>query len=168
MPTLFLHEFKTRLGVMRSASTDKQLVLLTLPDTSSSQFHELISDRFPKLDISKGGKINVNVEMQIALYCKGTLKKFSIPFLINGTPFQSTILKQVARIPYGKTESYGEVAAKSGFPRAFRAVGTVMSTNSLPLVIPCHRVVASNGIGGYGGGLEMKKTLLQMEGVRFD
>lgn len=168
MVTLYLHEFKTRLGVIRSASTNKELVLLMLPDTTADRFHEIISDRFPKYDFSRGGKINAIVEKEIKAYCAGKLKKFSIPVTINGSPFQSSILKHVARIPWGKVESYGEVAAKSGFPRASRAVGTVMSSNLLPLVVPCHRVVASNGIGGYGGGLEMKKTLLRMEGVQFD
>jgi len=168
MATLYLHEFKTRLGVIHSASTDKALLLLTLPDTTADRFHEMISDRFPKYEILLGGKINAIVEKEVKAFCTGRLKKFSIPLTINGTPFQSSILKHVARIPWGKIESYGEVAAKSGFPRAARAVGTVMSSNLLPLVVPCHRVVASNGIGGYGGGLEMKKILLGMEGVQFD
>ena len=168
MATLYLHEFKTRLGVIRSASTHKGLDMLTLPDTTAARFHESISGRLPHCEILRGGKINAIVEKQVKAYCSGNLKKFSIPLAFEGTPFQSSILKHVSRIHYGKTESYGEVAVKSGFPRASRAVGTVMSTNFLPLVIPCHRVVASNGIGGYGGGLEMKKTLLRLEGVRFD
>ncbi|TET95557.1 MAG: MGMT family protein, partial [Candidatus Zixiibacteriota bacterium] len=71
----------------------------------------------------------------------------------------------VARIPYGRTMTYGEVARAVGSPKACRAVGTANAQNNLPLVIPCHRVVASSGLGGYGGSVEMKKRLLRLEGA---
>ncbi|MCK4301404.1 MAG: MGMT family protein, partial [candidate division Zixibacteria bacterium] len=69
----------------------------------------------------------------------------------------------VARIPYGRTCTYGEIARAVGHPRASRAVGGANANNNLPLVIPCHRVVAANGLGGYGGGLAMKRRLLKIE-----
>jgi len=81
------------------------------------------------------------------------------------TEFQRRVMKVVRRIGYGKTMSYGDVADKAGAPRAARAVGSVMRKNLVPLVIPCHRVVASSGIGGYSAadGVSMKQRLLEME-----
>lgn len=80
------------------------------------------------------------------------------------TPFRRAVLEETMRIPAGQTRSYGWLAAKVGRPRAARAVGRVMATNPLPLVVPCHRVVASDGsLRGYGGGLPMKERLLRAE-----
>jgi methylated-DNA-[protein]-cysteine S-methyltransferase len=84
---------------------------------------------------------------------------------IRATPFQKKVLRRVARIPFGKTATYGRVAASVGAPNASRAVGQANASNNLPLVIPCHRVVAANGLGGYGGGLTLKKRLLNLEGA---
>jgi O-6-methylguanine DNA methyltransferase len=81
--------------------------------------------------------------------------------------FRRAVLAETLRIPAGRTRTYGWLAAKVGRPRAARAVGRVMATNPLPLVIPCHRVVGSDGsLHGYGGGLPMKAALLRMEGAR--
>ncbi len=83
------------------------------------------------------------------------------------TPFRRAVLEETMRIPAGETRSYGWLAQKVGNPRAARAVGRVMATNPLPLVVPCHRVVGSDGgLTGYGGGLAMKETLLRLEGAR--
>jgi methylated-DNA-[protein]-cysteine S-methyltransferase len=80
--------------------------------------------------------------------------------------FRRAVMEETIRIPAGETRSYGWVAAKAGHPRAARAVGRVMATNPLPLVVPCHRVVGSNGtLTGYGGGLPMKEALLRAEGA---
>jgi len=82
------------------------------------------------------------------------------------SPFRRAVLEETTRIPAGQTRSYGWLAAKVGNPRAARAVGRVMATNPLPIVVPCHRVVASDGsLHGYGGGLEMKARLLKAEGA---
>lgn len=83
-----------------------------------------------------------------------------------GTLFQRAVWRAVAEIPFGETASYGEVAMRVGRPGAARAVGYAVGHNPLPLFIPCHRVVASNGIGGYGGGrLDLKRKMLALEGV---
>ena len=82
------------------------------------------------------------------------------------TSFRRAVLEETMRIPAGETRSYGWLAARVGRPRAARAVGRVMATNPLPLVVPCHRVVGSDGgLTGYGGGLAMKETLLRAEGA---
>ena len=82
------------------------------------------------------------------------------------SPFSRRVLRELGRVPYGRTVSYAELAARAGSPRAARAVGRVMHDNCLPIVLPCHRVVASGGgLGGYGGGLEIKRWLLTREGI---
>jgi methylated-DNA-[protein]-cysteine S-methyltransferase len=81
-------------------------------------------------------------------------------------PFTVSVLKELARVPYGETTTYGELAARVGRPRAARAVGTVMHHNRIPIVLPCHRVVGSTGsLVGYAGGLERKVALLELEGA---
>jgi O-6-methylguanine DNA methyltransferase len=76
------------------------------------------------------------------------------------------VLKELAHVPYGQTTTYGALAAKVGHPRAARAVGTVMNRNRIPIVLPCHRVVGANGsLVGYGGGLDRKSALLELEGA---
>jgi methylated-DNA-[protein]-cysteine S-methyltransferase len=83
-------------------------------------------------------------------------------------PFQKAVLLQEARVPRGKVISYSLLAAKAGFPGAARAAGSALAKNPFPLAIPCHRAVRSDGsLGGFGGGLEMKRALLEMEGIGF-
>ncbi len=83
--------------------------------------------------------------------------------------FQSRVLNEVMRIPKGKVSTYGRLASKSGVSRGARAAGNALATNPYPLIIPCHRVIRSDGsLGGFGGGLKMKKALLMMEGITFD
>jgi methylated-DNA-[protein]-cysteine S-methyltransferase len=92
----------------------------------------------------------------------------SPPLKLEGTPFTRRVYQVVRRIPRGKTRSYGDVAEAAGKPGAARAVGNVMSQNPVCLFIPCHRVVASDGLGGWGGegGLRQKRLLLDLEGAR--
>ncbi|HXF98823.1 MAG TPA: methylated-DNA--[protein]-cysteine S-methyltransferase [Gaiellaceae bacterium] len=81
-------------------------------------------------------------------------------------PFTLAVLRELARVPYGRTTSYGALAAQVGRPRAARAVGAVMNRNRIPIVLPCHRVVGADGsLVGYGGGLERKAALLRLEGA---
>jgi O-6-methylguanine DNA methyltransferase len=82
-----------------------------------------------------------------------------------GTEFQRAVWRAIAEIPFGETASYKQIAARVGRPNAVRAVGTACGKNAFPIVIPCHRVVASNGLGGYAFGLPMKKKLLALEGM---
>lgn len=88
---------------------------------------------------------------------------FPPPMDLRGTPFQLRVWKTLQNVPPGRTISYGELAALAGSPGAARAVGTAMRKNRIPLLVPCHRVVASNGPGGYGGGSGLKQRLLDLE-----
>lgn len=88
-----------------------------------------------------------------------------LPLQLEGTAFQLAVWRALREVPAGQVVTYGELARRAGYPRAARAVGSAMHANPLPILIPCHRVVASNGIGGYGGGLALKRALLAAEGV---
>jgi methylated-DNA-[protein]-cysteine S-methyltransferase len=101
---------------------------------------------------------------QIDEYYAGDRKKFDLPFTIGGTEFQKRVVIAVTRIPYGETRSYADVARAIGHPGASRAVGSVMAKNEMHLLVPCHRVVKSDGTSGlYGGGEEFKESLIAFE-----
>ena len=106
---------------------------------------------------------------QLEEYFARKRRAFDVPLELAGTPFQRQVWTTLAEIPYGETVSYAELAAMVGRPTAFRAVGQANGANPIPIVLPCHRVVASGGrIGGYGGGLPVKRKLLTLEGVSGD
>ena len=101
---------------------------------------------------------------QLEEYFEGKRKNFDLPLVLNGTDFQNRVWEALRKIPYGKTRSYGELAAMTGNPKASRAVGMANNRNPIVIVIPCHRVIGSDGsLTGFGGGLELKKRLLELE-----
>ncbi len=103
---------------------------------------------------------------EIKAFFDGKLKEFTFPYLIEGTEFNKAILVAMKSIPYGETRSYKELAIMSGYPLAYRAVGTVCKNNKLPILFPCHRVVKSNGeYGDYRGGKELKEFLIRLENI---
>lgn len=102
--------------------------------------------------------------IQLDEYFQGKRTTFSLPFKLTGTPFQLAVWKELQNIPYGKTTSYKEIAQKINKPKAYRAVGMANNKNPLPIIIPCHRVIGSNGkLIGYAGGLKLKNYLLELE-----
>ena len=103
---------------------------------------------------------------QLEEYFAGERQEFDVPMELDGTPFQQEVWAELSRIPYGETISYGELARRVGRPSAPRAVGQANGRNPIPIIVPCHRVLAGNGIGGYGGGLKVKRALLAVEGVQ--
>jgi methylated-DNA-[protein]-cysteine S-methyltransferase len=101
---------------------------------------------------------------QLAAYFAGKLRAFDVPLAPEGTPFQQQVWRALCDIPYGETTSYGELAQRIGNARAVRAVGLANGSNPIAIIIPCHRVIGSNGaLTGYGGGLPIKKALLEHE-----
>jgi methylated-DNA-[protein]-cysteine S-methyltransferase len=105
---------------------------------------------------------------QIRAYFRGELKKFTLPLSPQGTAFQLSVWEELRRIPYGKTISYRELAQRAGRPTAWRAVGAANRCNPLPIVVPCHRVIGSNGqLTGYYGGTHLKEYLLKLESTAF-
>jgi O-6-methylguanine DNA methyltransferase len=102
--------------------------------------------------------------MQMEDYMAGRQVEFDLPLEFRGTPFQTQVWRALTKIPFGETCSYADVAEMIGKPAAMRAVGQANGRNNLPLVVPCHRVIAAGGgIGGFGGGISLKKALLNHE-----
>jgi methylated-DNA-[protein]-cysteine S-methyltransferase len=101
---------------------------------------------------------------QLRAYFAGALKEFDLPLAPQGTRFQRAVWQALRSIPYGATASYGEIARRIGKPKAVRAVGGANGRNPLPIVVPCHRVIGSDGsLTGFGGGLTTKQKLLDLE-----
>ena len=107
------------------------------------------------------------VRRQLDEYFEGKRRRFELPVDLRlARDFGRRVLKELVTVPYGETTTYGALAARAGSPRAARAVGTVMNRNPVPIVVPCHRVVGSTGLGGYGSlGLDYKRRLLALEHV---
>lgn len=100
-------------------------------------------------------------------YFSGSLSNLPVtidsPFIDAGSNFQQRVWQQISAIPYGETSTYKRLAEMAGSPRGARAAGTACGANPLPIIIPCHRVIAGNGLGGFGGGVALKKSLLTLE-----
>ena len=110
-------------------------------------------------------RVVADVAEQLARYFAGMLREFAVTFDdVGATDFQRDVWNELIAVPYGETRTYGEIAAAVGRPRAMRAVGNANHANPWPILVPCHRVVAANGLGGYGGGLDVKRYLLTLEG----
>jgi methylated-DNA-[protein]-cysteine S-methyltransferase len=108
------------------------------------------------------------VSTQLDEYFAGRRTTFDVAMVLDGTDFQRRVWAELSAIPYGETISYGELARRVGSPRASRAVGSANGRNPVAVIVPCHRVIAGDGsLGGYGGGLERKVHLLELEHVRF-
>lgn len=112
---------------------------------------------------SKDARVLSMAREQLREYFFHTRTCFNVPLCVSGTSFRIRVFEQLMAIPYGETRSYGEIAGAAGSPKAFRAVGTACAKNMLALFIPCHRVVAAHGMGGFGGGLHIKEWLLKHE-----
>ncbi|MEW5795643.1 MAG: methylated-DNA--[protein]-cysteine S-methyltransferase [Candidatus Zixiibacteriota bacterium] len=165
MSTVSAHAFETSLGVIRVASTKTGLALISLPGESDRSFDNRVRRLAKGTEVVNDGTPFREVNRQIAEYLDGQRKEFTVPLDVRGTAFQLSVLSRVSAIPYGRTRTYGEIANEIGRPGASRAVGMANAKNCLPLIIPCHRVVAADGLGGYGGGIELKRKLLELEGA---
>lgn len=104
------------------------------------------------------------IARQLGAYFQGRLKEFTLPLQPEGTSFQKSVWKILEQIPWGETLTYAEVAARLEKPGAARAIGQAVGKNPLLIVVPCHRVVAANGLGGFSSGVEVKIQLLRIEG----
>lgn len=115
------------------------------------------------------GSVVAEAAKQLEEYFAGKRREFDLPLDYEAGGFERQVLDQLARVPYGKTVSYGELAAMAGSPRAARAVGSIMRHNPLMIVMPCHRVIGADGsmrgYGGLGEGLDHKRWLLELEGA---
>lgn len=147
----YLNYYDSPLGVLEVVTDEKNLLEI-----------KFVEKKFMKE--SEKTTVFLQVEKELNEYFLGKREKFSVPFILNGTEFQKKVWIEVNNIPYGETKSYKEIARNIGNEKAVRAVGNANNRNKLPIIIPCHRVIGSNGnLVGYGGGLSKKIYLLELE-----
>lgn len=158
-------ELPSRVGVLRVAATEKGVCKIALgAETAGNVMAWLGRYIHPEALVEEESATVAQAIRQIAEYLDRQRRAFELPLDLRGTDFQRTVWAAVADVPYGQTRSYADIAAAIGKPSATRAVGAANGANPLPLVIPCHRLVGKDGsLTGYGGGLDVKRFLLDME-----
>ena len=156
----------TPIGRIHIAAGSEGLARVELPGTNAEwRIRVWLALHFPQATQRRGvNPILSRAAEQIKAYFTGGLTRFSLPCTLVGTDFQKSVWKEVAGVPFGVTESYRGIADSIGNRRAVRAVGAAQRMNPLPIVIPCHRIIGSDGsLTGYAGGLPLKKWLLEHE-----
>lgn len=166
MEKIFYSSFDSSLlGKVFVASTERGVCMVDFL-RSEKNFQKRLRDKFPG-ELIRDDRKNRRVMNQLKKYLKGGLKRFDCKLDLKGTSFQKKVWSALSKIPYGQTCSYKEVAWAIGHPKAFRAVGNANGQNSLPLILPCHRVIkSSGGLGGFGHGVKVKRQLLNFEKIR--
>lgn len=159
--------FDTELGPVALATTDEGVVRASLPGSDPDELVSEVAARTGLVPV-EGSEAADEAADQVEAFVAGEIERFDLALdwrLVGG--FHREVLKATSTIPYGETRSYGEVAEMAGTPGAARAAGTALSVNPIALIVPCHRVIKSDGtIGGYGGGLQgqnLKRKLLNLE-----
>lgn len=156
MTDFFSTQFKSPLGYIEVTSNKTNITGLRFNKGPV----KIISDKIPQV-LSKCLR-------ELEEYFSGKRKTFTIPVKMEGTPFQQRVWGELRKIPHGKTISYGDLAKKIGNPKASRAVGMANNKNQVSIIIPCHRVIGSDGkLVGYASGLSYKEGLLELEGIKF-
>jgi len=155
----------TKLGPMMTIADEEALYLLEFVDRSALEREVERFRQKTKAGIIPGTTKPISsIEKELNLYFAGKLNSFQTPIKTLGSPFQQRVWQALQQIPYGETRSYLDIAKAIGQPTACRAVARANGTNQLAIIIPCHRVINSNGdIGGYGGGVARKQALLEIE-----
>jgi methylated-DNA-[protein]-cysteine S-methyltransferase len=154
------------LGPLLVAATDRGLLRISFsgrePEAELEEIARLAGPR-----VLRAPRSVETAHRELDEYFAGRRRAFDLALDLRGlAPFSVTVLGELAKVPYGNTATYGELAVRSGRPRAARAVGMVMNRNPVPVVLPCHRIVGASGsLVGYGGGLDRKIALLQLEGA---
>ena len=165
MNRINIQRHQTEIGELLLGSFGDRLCLLGFGDKETRR---AVDDRIRKKLYAKFVEQNDEVlektRIQVDEYLNGTRKEFDIPLLMVGTDFQRRVWEALMRVPYGATSTYGQLAEDIGSPRAVRAVGNANRANPISIIVPCHRVIGSDGgLVGYGGGLPVKKWLLRLE-----
>lgn len=143
--------YKFEFGILEIGYTDRSVISLKPADRTDAP-----GEPSPLSDLAFE---------QVCEYLKGHRRTFDFPYELKGTEFQKKVWNELCQVPYGETRTYREIAAAVGNPKASRAVGMANSKNPLMIVVPCHRIVGTDGrLVGYAGGLNMKKALLELEG----
>jgi AraC family transcriptional regulator of adaptative response/methylated-DNA-[protein]-cysteine methyltransferase len=155
----------TPMGPMVAGATERALAILEFADRRMLETQlERLAKRTGAVFAAGRNEVLERAEVELAEYFAGERREFELPLETKGTEFQERVWTVLREIPYGETRSYAEMAELAGSPRAFRAAGSALGANPIPIVVPCHRVLRSGGgLGGYGGGLPAKRLLLELE-----
>lgn len=150
--------FLSPIGVLKLVASDKGLTAVLWENDRPTRVP------LPALQIDESHSILCETEKQLREYFAGRLQKFDVPLDMQGTEFQRSVWEGLLQIPYGQTQSYGELARKLKKPNASRAVGAANGRNPISIIVPCHRVIGSNGqLTGFAGGVDVKAKLLELE-----
>lgn len=154
------------IGRLLIAATDRGVVRIGLASQAENELLEELAASVSPRVLAAPRRVDP-ARRELEEYFVGERRGFSVPLdwqLSRG--FRREVLEELVAVPYGMTTTYAELAAEAGRPRAVRAAGSAMATNPIPIIVPCHRVLRSDGsLGGYAGGLEVKQTLLALEGA---
>jgi O-6-methylguanine DNA methyltransferase len=165
--TLHYAKMKTPLGVHLWVAQAARGVCRIEFGHSEPAFCAMLARVWPDARLIKDDKALQRPLAELEDYFAGCRREFTFPLTMVGTAFQQQVWQAVSEIPFGQVATYKMIAKKIRNPQAVRAVGHANGSNPLPIVIPCHRVIGSNGgLCGYGGGIELKKKLLSLEGVK--
>ena len=163
---VYCTSFDSRIGRIYVASVEQGVCKISVPKESRKDFFDWLEEHFDIETVVDNRSRNRDVIDQLTRYFNGKLAKFTCPVELVGTPFQTRVWRELAKIPYGTTITYKTLAKRVGAPQAFQAVGRANGANPLPIIIPCHRVLGSDGsLVGYSCGVKTKEFLLRLEGA---
>lgn len=155
---------------MKYTYYESEITKLLILGDSTGIFQIVFENSFDEIDLTnyeEDKEVFKDLIAQLDRYFAGELKTFDVKLNPKGSDFQKEVWNQLSKIPYGETISYKELANRVGREKAHRAVGTANGKNPFPVVIPCHRVINESGkLGGFGGGLDLKSKLLELEGIK--
>ena len=160
-------EIDSPIGKLLVAGTPKGIVRLSFPGEDEDDVLDQLAMRISPRVLEAPAKLDA-VRRELDEYFEGRRHRFSakLDWTLSGQGFRHQVLRHTARIPYGRTSTYMEMATKAGNRKAYRAAGNALGSNPIPVIVPCHRVLATGGgLGGYGGGVDVKQRLLRLEGA---
>jgi len=150
---------KSPVGLLRLVASEEELLAVIFEKSKAQEQKGLRA-----IEESRGHPLLGHVEKQLRQYFSGRLKSFDIPLGLYGTPFQVAVWNELLKIPYGRTCSYGDLASRIGDAKKARPVGGAVGSNPIGIIVPCHRVIGKDGsLTGFGGGLDVKTYLLNLE-----
>ena len=154
---VYCTSFDSRIGRIYVASTESGLCKISVPKESRKDFFTWLKEHFDLDAVTDNRARNKDVIDQLSRYFNGKLAKFNVPLDLMGTPFQIRVWKELSRIPYGATITYKNLAKRVIAPKAFQAVGRANGANPVPIIVPCHRVLGSNGASSENAGIATSK-----------
>ncbi len=157
--------YKTKIGELIIGSYDEKLCLL---DFRYRRMRTTVDNRIKKMlnadFIEREDEVIIETKKQVDEYLEGKRQEFDIPILLLGTDFQQQVWNELLKVGYGETATYLDIAKRIDNPKAVRAAASANGANAIAIIVPCHRIIESNGeLGGYGGGVSVKKRLLNLE-----